>query len=492
MQDTILVMNETLPLVIQGGMGVGVSNWRLARAVSALGQLGVVSGAGLDLILARRLQDGDVLGNVRRALEHFPFPEMRKRILDSFFLSGGRAPGKRYRSGGMHTLEGRRGVQELCIAGNFVEVFLAREGHGNPVGINYLEKVSLPHLPSLFGAMLAGASVVIMGAGIPLEVPRLLDAFSELQPADYPLRVTGAPAGVNRRMTFDPREFIEPGVELGPLRRPRFFPIVSSNALATMMLARANGRIDGFIVEGPMAGGHNAPPRGVSTLSESGEPVYGPRDTVDLDKIGDLGLPFWLAGSYGSPERLREALAQGAAGIQVGTAFALSAESGLDPDLKRALVRAALDGTLRIFTDPAASPTGFPFKVARHPGSLSDSQVYEERERICDLGFLREAYEREDHKVGYRCPAEPVGEYTTKGGKVENTTGRRCLCNALLANIGLPQARNGSEEPCLLTLGDDITSIHRFCTPENPEYGAADVLAVLLKDLPPERPSGVC
>jgi nitronate monooxygenase len=85
-----------------------------------------------------------------------------------------------------------------------------------------------------------------------------------------------------------------------------------------------------------------------------------------------------------------------------------------------------------------------------------------------------------------------VGEYTTKGGKVENTTGRRCLCNALLANIGLPQARNGSEEPCLLTLGDDITSIHRFCTPENPEYGAADVLAVLLKDLPPERPSGVC
>lgn len=487
MQDTILSMSESLPLVIQGGMGVGVSNWRLARAVSALGQLGVVSGAGLDLILARRLQDGDVLGNVRRALEHFPFPEMRKRILEAFFLSGGRAPGKRYRSTGMHTLEGRRRAQELCIAGNFVEIFLAREGHGNPVGINYLEKVSLPHLPSLFGAMLAGASVVIMGAGIPLEVPRLLDSFSELQPADYPLRVTGAPSGVNRRMTFDPREFIEDGAEVGPLRRPRFFPIVSSNALASMMLAKANGRIDGFIVEGPLAGGHNAPPRGAATLSESGEPVYGPRDVVDLDKIAELGLPFWLAGSYGSPERLREALALGAAGIQVGTAFALSVESGLEPDVKRALVRAALAGDLRVFTDPAASPTGFPFKVAQHPGSLSDSQVYEERERVCDLGFLREAYEREDHKVGYRCPAEPVSEYTTKGGKVENTVGRRCLCNALLANIGLPQARNGNVEPCLLTLGDDVTSIHRFCTPEYPDYSAADVLAVLLADLPPGR-----
>ena len=165
-------MNSHLPRVIQGGMGVGVSNWRLARAVSSLGQLGVVSGAGLDQILVRRLQDGDVLGNVRRALDHFPFPAMRKRILDGFYLPGGRAPGARYRSGGINTLEGRRKTQELCIAGNFVEVFLAREGHGNPVGINYLEKVSLPHLPSLFGAMLAGVSCVIVGAGIPLEFPR--------------------------------------------------------------------------------------------------------------------------------------------------------------------------------------------------------------------------------------------------------------------------------------------------------------------------------
>ncbi len=487
MQDTILSMNDSLPLVIQGGMGVGVSNWRLARAVSALGQLGVVSGAGLDIILARRLQDGDVLGNVRRALEHFPFPAMRKRVLDTFLLPGGRAPGRRYRSGGMHTLVDRRRAQELCIAGNFVEVFLAREGHGNPVGINYLEKVSLPHLPSLFGAMLAGVSVVIMGAGIPLEVPRVLDSFAELLPADYPLRVTGAPSGRNCRMTFDPREFIEDGVEVGRLRRPRFLPIVSSNALASMMLARANGKIDGFIVEGPQAGGHNAPPRGAPMLAESGEPVYGPRDLVDLDRIGELGLPYWLAGSYGSPERLREALARGAAGIQVGTAFALSVDSGLEPDVRNALVRAALDGSLTIFTDPAASPTGFPFKVARHPGTLSDPTVYDERTRVCDLGFLREAYEREDHEVGYRCPAEPASAYTAKGGAIENTVGRRCLCNALLANIGFPQSRNGGVEPCLLTLGDDVTSIHRFCTPEHPEYSAADVLAVLLADLPPGR-----
>ena len=50
---------DTLPTIIQGGMGAGVSDWRLARAVSACGQLGVVSGTALDVIVARRLQAGD-------------------------------------------------------------------------------------------------------------------------------------------------------------------------------------------------------------------------------------------------------------------------------------------------------------------------------------------------------------------------------------------------------------------------------------------------
>ena len=59
---------STVPVIIQGGMGVGVSNWRLANAVSSRGQLGVVSGTALDVVLARRLQDGDPGGHMRRAL----------------------------------------------------------------------------------------------------------------------------------------------------------------------------------------------------------------------------------------------------------------------------------------------------------------------------------------------------------------------------------------------------------------------------------------
>src|SRR5690349_3236112 len=80
------------PVIIQGGMGVAVSGWPLARAVSRLGQLGVVSGTALAVILARRLQLGDPGGELRRALAQFPFPHMTARILADYFVPGGKSP----------------------------------------------------------------------------------------------------------------------------------------------------------------------------------------------------------------------------------------------------------------------------------------------------------------------------------------------------------------------------------------------------------------
>src|SRR5665811_2021784 len=85
------------PVVLQGGMGVAVSSWQMARAVSQVGQLGVVSGTALDVVIARRLQDGDVNGDVRRALEAFPVPAMAQRVLRRYFRKGGRTPDKPYR-----------------------------------------------------------------------------------------------------------------------------------------------------------------------------------------------------------------------------------------------------------------------------------------------------------------------------------------------------------------------------------------------------------
>jgi nitronate monooxygenase len=473
------------PKIIQGGMGVGVSNWRLANAVSKLGQLGVVSGTALDSLFVRRLADGDEGGYMRRGLEAFPFPDMARRIWQEYFVPGGKPSDVPYPAIPMHQRKDTRKLVELCIVSNFVEVFLAREGHKNPVGINFLEKVQMPHLSSIYGAMLAGVGYVLMGAGIPLHIPGVLDAYALHQAAEYKLSVTGAVPGQDTQMYFDPADYVEGPLPL--LHRPRFLAIVSSNTLATTMLRRASGPVNGFVIESPTAGGHNAPPRGKLQLNAAGEPVYGERDRVNLEELRALGVPFWLAGGYGNAEKLREALEQGAAGIQVGTAFAFSQESGMRADLKKSLMAQAKTNSGVVFTDPLASPTGFPFKVALLEGTSSQLPIYQERKRVCDLGYLREPYSGQDGRIGYRCAAEPVDNYLSKGGKIEDTVGRKCLCNALMANVGHAQARKDDVvEPALVTVGDDLNTIAQFLTPGRDTYTAADVVRSLLRGVAAE------
>jgi nitronate monooxygenase len=457
-------------------MGVGVSNWRLARAVSKLGQLGVVSGTLLDQVLARRLQDGDPGGHMRKALDHFPFQRMAERIWNTYFIRGGKPAGQPYRILPMHSKDSPAHLKELCLVSNFVEVHLAREGHGNPVGINYLEKVQPPHLPSLYGAMLAGVSCVLMGAGIPLKIPGALGALARHEQASYPMHVMGSPDAV---MNFAPRDFMEG--DLPELQRPAFLAIIASNTLALTMLKKSNGKVDGFIVEGPEAGGHNAPPRGKPVFTESGEPIYGERDEVDLAKLRELGVPFWLGGGYGKAVKLGEALAEGAQGVQVGTAFAFCVESALREDYKQAVLRLVRSGGVTVFTDPLASPAQYPFKTVLLEDTVSDQQVYNARQRVCDLGYLRQAYLNEDGSIGYYCAAEPVSTFVAKGGRVEQTTGRKCLCNALLANIGLAQVQDGGYvEKGLITSGTALTELAEFLPENGNDFTAADVVSKLL------------
>src|SRR5262252_2059825 len=108
--------------IIQGGMGVGVSNWRLARAVSCAGQSGVVSGTVLDAVLARRLQLGDQGGHMRRALAHFPYPEMARRVLDRYFVEGGKRADSPFRGTPMPTTRPSARARELVVVANFAEV----------------------------------------------------------------------------------------------------------------------------------------------------------------------------------------------------------------------------------------------------------------------------------------------------------------------------------------------------------------------------------
>ncbi len=465
-----------LPPVIQGGMGVGVSSWRLANAVARLGQLGVVSGTALDTLLVRRLQDGDPGGHVRRALAHFPIPDVADAVLASWFVAGGRAPDTPYRLLPMYRRTVGVARQQLTVLANFVEVWLAREGHDGPVGVNLLTKVQLPNLASLYGAMLAGVDVVLMGAGIPREIPGALDALAEHCAAAIRLDVEDASADAAPEwLTFDPSAHW-PGTPDVALVRPRFLPIVSATSLATTLARKANGRVDGFVVEGPTAGGHNAPPRGEMRLDDRGQPVYGERDAVDLEKLRALGLPFWLAGGTGSPDALRAALDAGASGVQVGTLFAYCDESGIADDLKAQVLAAVADGRVEVRTDPRASPTGYPFKVVEVAGLATQDET---RRRNCDLGYLRVAYQRPDGRLGYRCPAEPVADYVAKGGDVADTVGRRCLCNGLVADVGHAQPRADGPELPLLTAGDDLRELRGFLAGRT-RYAARDVVAHLL------------
>ncbi len=466
------------PVIIQGGMGVGVSSWRLARAVGSTGHLGVISGVALDALLARRLQLGDPDGTVREALAQMPLPDVAERILRRYFVAGGIPAGVPFRPIPRLGLRPNPARDELTVAGNFVEMHLAKQGHHGPIGVNYLEKIQLATPAAAYGALLAGADYVLMGAGIPAEIPRLLDCLARGEAGELTVTVAGAPATERHAVRFDPTALA--GAAPIDLVRPRFLAIVSSAVLAAYLARSAASTPDGFVLETPVAGGHSAPPRGPLKLDVGGEPVYGPRDAVDLDRIRALGLPFWLAGGHSGAAALAAARSTGAAGIQVGTAFALCSESGIEPGLRRRIITEALAGKLVVRNEPHYSPAGFPFKTAKMSGTLTSQEVYAARDRLCDLGYLRTPYRRADG-IGYRCPAEPLATYVRKGGSVEDTVDRRCLCNGLTATIGTAQRRvDGTLEPPLVTLGQDLGFLADLVARAGHDFAAADVVAHLL------------
>ncbi len=443
-----------LPIIIQGGMGIAVSSWQLAREVSKTGQLGVVSGTAIDAVFARRLQDGDKTGDLRRALDAFPFPEIAERVKAKYFHPEGRGAHHQYASVSKLTISPNIEALELLVVSNFAEVWLAKEGHDGLVGVNYLEKIQMATPASAYGAMLAGVDYVLMGAGIPAEIPQLLNNLSIHHQASLNIAVDGAT--MQYKSTFYPKTLT--GMDLPPLHRPKFLAIISAHVLATYLAKDEITRPDGFVIEGFTAGGHNAPPRGTLILDEDNQPVFGPRDQPDIEKVAKVGLPFWLAGGYSTPEHVQEALASGATGVQIGTIFSLADESGLDKALLLELREEIRTGHLVVRTDALASPTGFPFKVATLKGTLSELSMYEERPRLCDLGYLRIPYEKAPGTLGYRCSAEPTRVFIKKGGTEEGAKGKKCLCNALMANIGLGNSRgDGYTEQPMLTLGSDLS-----------------------------------
>jgi len=449
-----------IPDIIQGGMGVYISNPLLANTVSSNGALGTVSG-----VLARILGKGDVGGHYRRALSHFPFPHISKQVIDAFYIEGGDVNGALSKDAPFFSVNPSNLLIALSICANYAFVYLAKEGHGNPVSINYLEKIALPHVYAITGAMLAGVDFITMGAGIPLQIPEVINSIAEGRLVTYRIPVTGQTI-TSHTVSFNPEDFF--GEKLPELKKPGFIPIIASNLLASIFMKKLpQGSVHGFVIEEPSAGGHNAPPRKGDT--------YGPKDEVDYLEIQKLGLPFWIGGSKATPGKLRWAQSLGATGIQVGSIFALCKESGMDSFIRRKVCELGFKGELEARTDRQASPTGFPFKVAILMESLSEQEVYLARDRVCPHGVLRTLFELSDGSIGYRCPAEPLALYVKKLGKLEETLGARCVCSGLMATAGLGK----NDEIPIVTMGDDVGFLKFLMSSAEDSYGVVEALRYL-------------
>lgn len=504
--------------LIQGGMGVYVSNWRLARTVAMErpGETaGTVSGTALDVVYVRLLQLGDPGGHARRALNAFDTrfgTDIGLRLCERYFVEGGKAPDARFRSAPMQVVHSEDGkttfaapngaseptplklddsIVELLIATGFAEVWLAKDGHDGNIFINFLNKIDLPLIFVMYGAMLAGVDGVIVGAGNPDGLPAICSQLARHEAVTRSLPVLYAAPGEQFAIAFDPKAVAGGALVQAPLQRPAFLAIASLEELVKALAESASEAPDGFIIEHHTAGGHNANPVGPMKKDDEGQPIYGERDEADLALIRSFGIPFWLAGGYGSSARLQDALAAGACGVQVGSVFALAEESGMKPEYRSAILRELRNGTddASLVKTTIFSPTGFSFKVVQLKDTLSDDDVYEARRRMCDIGLLQQrGFSKPDEggtrTLFQRCAAAPIESYVSHRGIERNTEERRCLCNGLLASVGLGQVKKLSgewaEEPAIVTLGNRLDGVRRLSRQGQTPYHVEDVVVDIL------------
>jgi len=435
---------DGMPRLIQAGMGIRVSSCTLANATSRLGALGVVSSVALRHIVIEEIREGreEVIAIART----FPIRSYVDAILQ--FAPGGP---KHRRPAPLDDPDPVRGdlPKRLSVIAAYVEVMRAKQGHRGKVGINIMWKCALTVLPSIYGAMIAGVDALLCGAGVPMELPDIVNAIRTGRDMDYkPLHGTGTNASLTIAQD-------NPAALFADREPPKVMPILSNFAFPKRILDIWEREFDGarpfaFILENHEAGGHNAPPRN--------KVGFGEQDDIDsyFDRVHGLGAPIYVAGAFpsgGTRSDLLYWMERGAYGIQVGSRFALSDESGMRRDLKDAVLAQNAHGEEHLVTHARVSPTGYPFKVRELAGTLSDPTVYAKRKRLCNKGYLLQAkYEEQvdgSVKETYICPAMPEKQYRKLGGVEDDLEDRVCLCNTLLATVGLFD----QDEPPMVTMG---------------------------------------
>jgi len=184
------------------------------------------------------------------------------------------------------------------------------------------------------------------------------------------------------------------------------------------------------------------------------------------------------------PGKLAEALRLGAAGLQVGHRL---------PSAKNPRPARAQTGSpppeppwqAGVFTDPLASPAGFPFKVAQIAQTLSDPALYETvpdmRPRLLAPPLPQDRWLRSATAVPpSRCRIPPQRR------RPRGYTRPQMRCNGLPTTWAWARSGPNREPNCRWSLpGDDLALIAQFLTPGRDSYSAAYVLRQLLAEPAP-------
>ncbi|MHC1722046.1 MAG: nitronate monooxygenase [Aminipila sp.] len=260
--------------IFQGGMGIGVSMWKLAAAVAKCGGVGIISAAQPGYMEEDFYTD-PLSANVRAI----------KREVELAVNAVKDIPGA-----------GPIGINMMCVGRNYDEIIAA--------------------------AVEAGAKVIVSGAGLPTSLP---------------------------------------GIVKG--KDVKLIPIVSSARAAGLIIkswARKHNRMpDGFVFEGPKAGGHLGFKE--EQLEIADENFY---KTIMEIKAEIASIPeckLIVGGGVFSKEDVEKALSYGADGVQVGTRFVATEECDAPESFKQAYVNCKRDDIAII-----KSPVGMPGRAIRN------------------------------------------------------------------------------------------------------------------------------
>ncbi|MYN11714.1 nitronate monooxygenase [Pusillimonas sp. TS35] len=310
--DRLKLKGRSLLPIVQGGMGVGVSAHRLAGTVASLGALGTISSVDL------RRHHPDLMVKTGRSRD--------KSLIDS--------------------------VNLIALDREIAAAKKLANGAGM-VAVNVMRAVS-EYASYVRQSCESGADAVVVGAGLPLDLPELT--------ADHP--------------------------------KVAIIPILSDVRGIGLILKkwmRKNRLPDAIVIENPKyAGGH----LGAPTVDGLNNPNFAfpavLEGTRQLFKEMDLereNIPLITAGGIHTPEQVRELLRLGANAVQLGSAFAVTEEGDAHPNFKKVLVEAKPEDIVTFM-----SVAGLPARAVRTPWLERYLEKEAKLQRIakqrpCTVGF---------------------------------------------------------------------------------------------------------